>query len=142
MTMPSYRLLVLFLFAPLVLAACASSNGLQPAASMLDSSALGARDTLAGIPTDAAGWPSRDWWKAYGDPQLDALIEQAVAASPTLATARARIEQADQYERLLQSPAPCWQSIRIFPGEIQRKLTMNHQNHWLPYPLPAATINR
>ncbi|MBG9389855.1 efflux transporter outer membrane subunit [Caenimonas aquaedulcis] len=34
------------------------------------------------------------WWKRFGDAQLDALQEQALAASPTLAAAVARLAQA------------------------------------------------
>src|SRR5581483_6661464 len=34
------------------------------------------------------------WWKAFGDPTLDALEERALAASPTLAAANARLAQA------------------------------------------------
>nr|WP_157398283.1 MULTISPECIES: efflux transporter outer membrane subunit [Ramlibacter] len=33
------------------------------------------------------------WWKLFGDPRLDALQEQALAASPTLAAATARLDQ-------------------------------------------------
>jgi multidrug efflux system outer membrane protein len=36
----------------------------------------------------------RDWWRLFGDAQLDALEAQALQASPTLAAAAARIERA------------------------------------------------
>lgn len=36
----------------------------------------------------------RDWWQRQDDPALSALIEAALADSPTLAAAQARIEQA------------------------------------------------
>lgn len=42
----------------------------------------------------SANWPMTDWWKAYGDPQLDALIEEALRDSPDLAVAEARLRQA------------------------------------------------
>ena len=35
-----------------------------------------------------------DWWKLFNDPQLDALEQQALALSPTLAIASARVERA------------------------------------------------
>jgi NodT family efflux transporter outer membrane factor (OMF) lipoprotein len=35
-----------------------------------------------------------DWWQRFGDPQLDALQQQALAASPTLGAAVARLAQA------------------------------------------------
>jgi NodT family efflux transporter outer membrane factor (OMF) lipoprotein len=45
---------------------------------------------------DAAAreWPAETWWKAYGDPQLDALIAEALEGSPTLASAEARLQRA------------------------------------------------
>jgi len=42
----------------------------------------------------AAQWPRQDWWTAYGDPQLDALVAEALAGSPDVAAAQARILQA------------------------------------------------
>lgn len=35
-----------------------------------------------------------DWWKSFGDPQLDALVTRAQAANANLALATARIEEA------------------------------------------------
>lgn len=43
-------------------------------------------------PDDAA--PKGAWWERFGDPRLDALQRQALAQSPTLAVAGARLEQA------------------------------------------------
>ena len=40
------------------------------------------------------GWPDKQWWTRYGDPQLNRLIAQALAASPTLEIAAARIDSA------------------------------------------------
>lgn len=40
------------------------------------------------------GWPQAQWWTQYGDQQLDALIRQALADSPSLAAAAARINSA------------------------------------------------
>ncbi|MCK9688641.1 efflux transporter outer membrane subunit [Scleromatobacter humisilvae] len=45
-----------------------------------------------GAPADAAD--KGDWWKAFGDAQLDALETRAMADSPTLAIAAARLAQA------------------------------------------------
>ena len=43
-------------------------------------------------PADAA--PKGPWWQRFGDAQLSALAEQAVANNPTLALANARLAQA------------------------------------------------
>ena len=42
----------------------------------------------------ATHWPSDAWWKAYGDAQLDTLVGEALASSPTLAVADARLRRA------------------------------------------------
>jgi len=78
-----------------LVAACVSFDGLQPSARPRNAAALPLQGSVAAVASSAGGWPSRDWWKAYGDPQLNALIGEALASSPTLALARARIEQAD-----------------------------------------------
>jgi multidrug efflux system outer membrane protein len=43
-------------------------------------------------PDDRA--PKGPWWRRFNDPQLDALEQQAIAASPNLALAAARLAQA------------------------------------------------
>ena len=53
-----------------------------------------ARSFGTGAALSAASWPQQDWWKAYGDPQLDALVAEALASSPDVAAAQARIRQA------------------------------------------------
>ncbi len=42
----------------------------------------------------AADWPAEDWWTAYGDPQLGQLIQEALAGSPDMAAAQARVSSA------------------------------------------------
>ncbi|BBD98651.1 multidrug transporter [Sphingobium amiense] len=41
-----------------------------------------------------AAWPGDGWWRAYGDPQLDGLIEEGLRASPDVAAAGARFRRA------------------------------------------------
>ena len=41
-----------------------------------------------------ASWPADLWWQDYRDAQLDALIAEALAGSPSMAVARARLERA------------------------------------------------
>jgi len=47
-----------------------------------------------GFADQARAWPERGWWKRYGDSQLDHLIEEALTGSPSLASAKARLAQA------------------------------------------------
>jgi NodT family efflux transporter outer membrane factor (OMF) lipoprotein len=46
------------------------------------------------LAASSADWPAIDWWSAYGDPQLDRLITEALAGSPTLVEAQARMRRA------------------------------------------------
>lgn len=41
-------------------------------------------------------WPDAQWWRQYADPQLDALIARALADSPSMTVASARVRQAQQ----------------------------------------------
>ena len=51
-----------------------------------------------------AGAPIRaDWWQAFGDPALTALVERALANNPDIATAAARVEEARAQERLARA---------------------------------------
>lgn len=57
--------------------------------------AADAPDAGSWKPAEPAEHAARgQWWKLFGDAQLDALIEQATQASPTLAAAAARVRQA------------------------------------------------
>jgi NodT family efflux transporter outer membrane factor (OMF) lipoprotein len=70
------------------LAGCATVPDLGPAP---QPASVPAPRTLAGGP-DA--WPAERWWTDFGDPQLDRLVEEALAASPSLAQAAARLRVA------------------------------------------------
>jgi NodT family efflux transporter outer membrane factor (OMF) lipoprotein len=77
-----------------LLAGCASMHGLKPEGHALDSHALHSERSLDGVRVDAAAWPETDWWKAYHDSQLDALVDEALAGNPDLAIADARAREA------------------------------------------------
>src|SRR5690606_33312457 len=36
-------------------------------------------------------WPTEQWWHRYQDPQLNQLVDEALAGSPSLAAAQARL---------------------------------------------------
>jgi NodT family efflux transporter outer membrane factor (OMF) lipoprotein len=77
-----------------LLAACANTSGLSPQASMREAGSLAAQRALQNTNVSDAAWPAADWWKSFGDPQLDALIGEALAESPTLNIAAARTRKA------------------------------------------------
>lgn len=56
--------------------------------------AANAPATYRAVAPTAGAELQRDWWRAFGDAQLDALEAQALQASPTLAAAAARVQRA------------------------------------------------
>ncbi|WP_287877155.1 efflux transporter outer membrane subunit [Acidovorax sp.] len=51
--------------------------------------------STASLQAPSALWPAEQWWSAYGDAQLNALIDEALADAPDLAAAAARLQRAD-----------------------------------------------
>ncbi|ADV26840.1 RND efflux system, outer membrane lipoprotein, NodT family [Pseudoxanthomonas suwonensis 11-1] len=82
------------LFLALALAGCASTGGLQPAAQVRDADSHAVARSLAGATLSEAAFPAQDWWRAFGDPQLDALVAEALDGSPSLVAADARLRKA------------------------------------------------
>lgn len=76
----------------LSLSACTAPD-LGPRPQMKTPATLASARSLASAGT-ARVWPQQQWWTVYGDPQLDALVQEAVAGSPSVAMAQARIRQA------------------------------------------------
>lgn len=77
------------LAAALALAGCASFSGIEPESRPSDPAAVTPAAAASNVPAVAP-----QWWKAFGDPQLDTLVEQALAGSPTLKVAQARLNRA------------------------------------------------
>lgn len=77
----------------LTIAGCASTGSVASQDSLKDASTLDAGAAIRAADAQA-GWPSAQWWRAYGDPQLNDWVERANAGSPTLAIAAARVREA------------------------------------------------
>lgn len=87
------RMTAVFLATALV-AGCAAMEGISTQSSLGNADRLATTKSLAGVPTSVAAWPTSDWWRQYKDPQLDQLIDEAVAGSPPLKVAEARTRKA------------------------------------------------
>lgn len=84
----------------LLLAACAA----QPIApKKAEFKRIAAYATQQSFAAPLGSWPSDDWWTLYGDPQLNALMAEALADSPTLAVAEARLHRAQAAVQLQRS---------------------------------------
>jgi len=73
------------------LAGCATLPDPQPRPQAKPAGQYAAEQSFA---APATNWPSDRWWQDYRDAQLDALIGEALAGSPTMAVAKARLERA------------------------------------------------
>ncbi|KMN30803.1 hypothetical protein VI26_20055 [Chromobacterium sp. LK1] len=72
------------LAATLMLSACAGMDAVAPQSTLLH----------AAPPAEWAGAPAAEWWRQWRDPQLEALIRQALRDNPGLRGAAARLRQA------------------------------------------------
>jgi len=74
---------------------CANFAGIGPKAQLAAPQSLGMSAVLAAptVPT-AAPAPHAAWWSAFGDAQLNALVQQALQNGPSLKVAQARIARA------------------------------------------------
>ncbi|KQP22513.1 efflux transporter outer membrane subunit [Pseudorhodoferax sp. Leaf267] len=76
--------------AALLLTACANPAGIAPQSSLREAASLGVVATVDAQPAVAP-----DWWRAFGDARLDRLVDQALAGSPNLRLAQARLSRAN-----------------------------------------------
>ena len=79
----------------LLLAGCASSDGLHTNNKMLEANTLDASATLSKVHFSQANWPKHNWWEGFNDPQLNTLIQEGLASSPDLQEVNARADKAN-----------------------------------------------
>ncbi|PQV54813.1 efflux transporter outer membrane subunit [Paraburkholderia sp. BL21I4N1] len=80
----------------LVLAGCANYAGINSDKQITEPRNEALQATQS-VPSQGGQWPSLDWAKQFGDPQLPRLIDEALAGSPSIAQAQARIAKASSY---------------------------------------------
>lgn len=77
----------------LVISGCIGTGGITPQGHSLPANALATDEAIKNAAQDAH-WPAGQWWRAYGDDQLNHWIDLAALGSPSLAMAAARVRQA------------------------------------------------
>jgi multidrug efflux system outer membrane protein len=126
------------LLAALLLAACSTTPELKAPALPMPAAfkeaqqpVLAADGTAWQLAQPAEAQPRGQWWLAFNDPELSALIDQATAANASLAVAAARVKQA----RALAGIAESDRSVKVGAnvGAQRSKLSP------LQYGLPAGT---
>lgn len=126
-TFRTIRVVLLGTSLALPLAACAPDLGPRP-----EGKSLSAFETSQSFAAPQAAWPKDEWWKAYGDPQLDALIAEALADSPDLKMAAARVRGMAAVEDV--AGADLWPTVN---GEAALQETEPSRNQGFPYPYNA-----
>ncbi len=109
----------------LALSACAPMDPGKPAVQPLDGAGLGLRDGAA------VQWPTAQWWRRYRDPQLDGLIERALAGNPGLDIAAARVRMANAAVR--SARALQWPQV-----DARYRMTRQHYSENYIYPPPLG----
>jgi NodT family efflux transporter outer membrane factor (OMF) lipoprotein len=111
-------LLCLAAFSVASLSGCAPDLGpkpqVQPPASYQSAKSLAAPQ---------AAWPEEAWWTAYGDPQLDSLIGEALKDSPDLKLAAARVRASEAMADI--SGAMLWPTIVGDGALLETKIPQN-----------------
>lgn len=82
---------ILTLAAASALSACAAVPRLGPEPQAKPAASYATTQSFQAPP---AAWPGDTWWRRYEDPQLNALMDEALRESPTLAQAEARVRRA------------------------------------------------
>jgi NodT family efflux transporter outer membrane factor (OMF) lipoprotein len=88
---PRRRLALLLAVSLGLTSGCAQIPRLDPPPAMRKIDDFGSSNSFA---ASVAAWPGDQWWRAYGDPQLDSLIEEALHNAPELDLAQARLQAA------------------------------------------------
>src|SRR3569833_1059457 len=109
------------------LAGCVSTPSTTPSEMALKP------DTL-GLSTDPAPQVADRWWTAFGDPQLDALVDKALTGSPTLAAALARVRAAQS--QLAESRAATYPQVTGDGQVVRERLS---KDYIIPPPFGGST---
>jgi NodT family efflux transporter outer membrane factor (OMF) lipoprotein len=80
-----------------------SYSDLKPQSSVWQGLKASSKKTLDEAPVSGAHWPEQTWWTAFGDRQLDDMVREALAGNPGVASAAARVRQAQALTGLNQA---------------------------------------
>ena len=107
-----------------VLAACASvppSHTTTP----LSPDKVAASQSLAG---QTGQWPDQAWWRGFNDPQLNSLMDEALANSPDLAAAQARLDKAEAVEGQVKAAMDADLTLNASASSTKGSLNMGTPN--------------
>jgi len=114
----------------LLLAGCVSSAGIAPQAQALQGASVG---LVSGAPEPALG---REWWTAFDDAGLDALVADALAANPSLKLARDRLARANAAVNAAQA-----NTLPKVDGSLEIDRQRYTENGLIPPPIAGSVGN-
>ena len=94
----------------LALSACADMGHIAPQSAMLDANALQASQAMDAAASAAIQWPRAQWWQDLHDPQLNRLMDQALA----------------EIARVLRPGGLAWISEPVFAGDMNEVIRLFH----------------
>ncbi|MDH0729068.1 efflux transporter outer membrane subunit [Pseudomonas sichuanensis] len=86
----------------LSLSGCIGTWGIAPQSKTIQANQLTTDAAIREAARDAH-WPAQQWWRAYGDPQLNAWVALALEGSPSMAMAAARVREAKAMAGVVES---------------------------------------
>ncbi|RYF81022.1 MAG: efflux transporter outer membrane subunit [Comamonadaceae bacterium] len=115
-----------------VLAGCADMGAAREPARLREAAEVGLPTAGAAsiAPVDA------QWWQAFGDPQLDRLVAQALQGSPNLRMAQARLAKAQSAVGAVRATA-----LPQVKGDAQFNRSLYSENYIYPSPLGGSIQN-
>ena len=111
---------------------CADMSGISPQASLRDAQSLG----LASSGALASAEVAAQWWRDFGDEQLNQAVAQALQTSPTLKLAQARLARAQAMTEIADAA-----TLPQINGQIDATRQRYTANGAVPPPLAGTVRN-
>ena len=125
--MANNKLKLVTLAAALLLAGCADLSGIEPRAKLRDPASLTLEaGAQASVPIQ--------WWRGFGDAQLDRLVDQALADNPNLRVAQARLARAQAVSEVAGAAL-----LPQINGSLDATTQRYTKNGMIPPPLAGST---
>ena len=116
----------------LTMAGCADFSGIAPQATLLTPQSLHSSQADA-VQTV---FPKQQWWQAFGDAQLNALIVQAIAHNPNLQVAQSRLREAQA--AVANADSTRYPQVNATAQSTRERLSANSI---YPPPLGGSTVS-
>ncbi len=81
---------------------CVGTDGIAPQGQMVNGYSIASGEDIARAVKEAS-WPEGEWWRSYGDEQLNRWVQIATGSSPSLVMAAARLREARALAGLARS---------------------------------------